>query len=132
MIVVKLEARPMPMTVLNFDLFTVYFRWDTLTAIQDRMDSFYENLEVSNESEEKANKVRDIIEGIIEEVVSKDYEETVIISASENVRIAHCATDYIQRGPVPGGRPKEDPGLQHSPPVQRAQPDHVVWSTLLR
>ena len=82
MIVVKLEARPMPMTVLNFDLFTVYFRWDTLTAIQDRMNRFYENLEVS---EETANKVRDIIEGIIEEVVSEDYEETVIISASENV-----------------------------------------------
>ena len=85
MIVVKLEARPMAMAVLNFDLFTVYFRWDTLTAIQDRMNRFYENLEVGNESEEKANKVRDIIEGIIEEVVSKDYEETVIISASENV-----------------------------------------------
>ena len=51
------------------------------------MDTFYDNTEVSDEGEEAVNTVRDIIEEIIEEAVSEDYEELepVIISASQNV-----------------------------------------------
>ena len=51
------------------------------------MDTFYDNTEVSDEGEEAVNTVRDIIEEIIEEAVSEDYEELepVIMSASQNV-----------------------------------------------
>ena len=51
------------------------------------MDTFYDNTEVSDEGEEAVYTVRDIIEEIIEEAVSEDYEELepVIMSASQNV-----------------------------------------------
>ena len=49
------------------------------------MDKFYVDTEVSDKSEEAVNAVRDIIEEIIEEVVSEDHEESVIMSASENI-----------------------------------------------
>ena len=51
------------------------------------MDTFYDNTEVSDEGEEAVNTVRVIIEEIIEEAVSEDYEELepVIMSASQNV-----------------------------------------------
>ena len=43
-------------------------------ALEKALDwFFYENLKDRNESEEAANKVRDIIEETIEEVVSKDH-----------------------------------------------------------
>ena len=51
------------------------------------MDTFYDNTEASDEGEEAVNTVRDIIEEVIEEAVSEDYEELepVIMSASQNV-----------------------------------------------
>ena len=50
------------------------------------MDKAYVNHEVHDVSEEAANTARDIIEEIIEEVVTGDYEEeTEITSSSENV-----------------------------------------------
>ena len=50
------------------------------------MDKAYVNHEVHDVSEEAANTARDIIEEIIEEVVTGGYEEeTEITSSSENV-----------------------------------------------
>ena len=51
------------------------------------MDKFYDNTDGSDKGEEAVNTVRDIIEEVIEEAVSEDYEELepVIMSASQNV-----------------------------------------------
>ena len=50
------------------------------------MDKFYKNNEVIDESEETVDRVRVIIEAIIEEVVSQDgEEETELMSATKKV-----------------------------------------------
>ena len=50
------------------------------------MDKFYKNNEVIDESEETVDRVRVIIEEIIEEVVSQDCEEeTELMSATKKV-----------------------------------------------
>ena len=50
------------------------------------MDMFYINHEVIDENEEAVDKVRNIIEEIIEEIVNQDYEEdAVMMSANKNV-----------------------------------------------
>ena len=52
----------------------VRFGFGSVIALEKALDwFFYENLEVRVRSEEAANKVRDIIEETIEEVVSKDH-----------------------------------------------------------
>ena len=57
-----------------------------LAAIQGKMDMFYINHEVIDENEEAVDKVRNIIEEIIEEIVNQDYEEdAVMMSANKNV-----------------------------------------------
>ena len=52
----------------------VLARWETLATIQDRMDKFYEEDDVSKERE-AADHVRDIIEEILEEVTNDEHEE---------------------------------------------------------
>ena len=50
------------------------------------MDKFYKNNEVIDESEETVDRVRVIIEEIIEEVVSQDCEEEIeMMSATKKV-----------------------------------------------
>ena len=62
------------------------YRWDTLAAIQGKMDKFYNNHEVIDERVEAVDRVRAIIEEIMEEAVSQDCEEeTVMMSATKNV-----------------------------------------------
>ena len=58
----------------------VLARWETLATIQDRMDKFYEEDEVS-EVREAADNVRDIIEEILEEVTNDEHEEEAEVTS---------------------------------------------------
>ena len=59
------------------------------------MDKIYDITVDSDKSEEAGNMVRDIVEEIIEEVVSEDYEDSIFMSASQNV---HNISSAIKLG----------------------------------
>ena len=69
----------------------VLARWETLATIQDRMDKFYEEDDVSEERE-AAEHVRDIIEEILEEVTNDEHEEDEAEVTSRTKNLLHSVS----------------------------------------